>query len=104
MYIDNVKKLKKDLKELVWVDGDIEAASDDSQDLNLDNLISIMEKWLYGAVSCKFDTDEESIDEFFTNDPWPYADDIEGLKKRLKSDYKKLQKIYKIVKTELNLK
>jgi len=101
MYTDNIKKLRDDLKEIIMVDGDIAASHDEHQDLNLDNLISIMEKWLHNAI---FDCDEESIDFYFGDDPWPYADDVQGLKKRLKSDYKKLQKIYKIAKTELNLK
>lgn len=108
MYIDNPKKLFDDLHKLLFVEGDIEAAYDDNQHLDIHNLISIMKRWINSSKwdmnSEEFyldfgdiETDEDVFMNFYD------INTIQELKTRLKNDYNKLKRIYKIVQTELNL-
>lgn len=46
----SIKKIHDDLKSLIFVEGDIIAADEDNQGYDLNNLISIMEKWLNSSI------------------------------------------------------
>lgn len=102
MYIDNIKKLHDDLKKLIFVDGDVEAADSDGQGYDLDNLLSIINKWLNSSIwnmkSDEFrmefgDWEDKDLSDTF----WPYADTVIEMKNRLRKDYNKLIRInYKL--------
>lgn len=102
MYINNIKKLHDDLKKLIFVDGDIEAADLDGQGYDLDNLLSIINKWLNSSIwnmkSDEFrmefgDWEDKDLSDIF----WPYADTVIEMKNRLRKDYNKLIRInYKL--------
>lgn len=102
MYIDNIKKLHDDLKKLIFVSGDIETADLDSQGYDLDNLLSIINKWLNSSIwnmkSDEFrmqfgDWEDKDLSDVF----WPYADTVIEMKDKLRKDHNKLIRInYKL--------
>ena len=90
------------MKKLIFVDGDIEAADLDGQGYDLDNLLSIINKWLNSSIwnmkSDEFrmefgDWEDKDLSDAF----WPYADTVIEMKNRLRKDYNKLIRInYKL--------
>ena len=109
MYVDNIKKLHNDLKKLIFVGGDIEAADSDGQGYDLDNLISIIGKWLNSSIwnmkSDEFrmqfgDWEDKDLSDVF----WPYADTVIEMKDKLRKDYNKLVRIDHRLQNELKLK
>ena len=96
---DSIKKIHDDLKSLIFVEGDIIAADEDNQGYDLNNLISIMKKWLNSSIwdmkSDEFrmefgDWEEKDEDAF-----WPYANNKIEMKNKLRKDFNKLKIIYK---------
>ena len=96
---DSTRKIHDGLKSLIFVEGDIIAADEDNQGYDLNNLISIMKKWLNSSI-WDMDSDEfrmefgdwaEQDEDVF----WPYANNKVEMKNKLKKDFNKLKIIYK---------
>lgn len=109
MYIDNIKKLHDHLKELIFVCDDIETADADGQGYDLDNLISIINKWLNSSIwNMKSDEFRMHFGEWEDKDLsdvfWPYADTVIEMKDKLRKDYNKLVRIDYRLKEELKIK
>lgn len=109
MYIDNIKKLHDDLKKIIFVCDDIETADEDGQGYDLDNLISIIGKWLNSSIwNMKSDEfrmhfgewEDKDLSEVF----WPYADTKTEMQDKLTSDFNKLIRIDHILQNELKMK
>lgn len=104
MYIDNPKKLHDDLLKIMYLPGDLAAANDDGQAYDIDNLISIIEKWIH--------TNAWTVDSFnFQNETGIDPDEMTtqeqkrelwNYKRKLTLDYNKLKRIYKKIQEELN--
>ena len=96
---DSIKKIHDDLKSLIFVEGDIIAADEDNQGYDLNNLISIMKKWLNSSIwdmesdefRMEFGDWEEKDEDVF----WPYANNKIEMKNKLRKDFNKLKIIYK---------
>lgn len=99
---DFPKKIHDDLKSLIFVEGDIIAADEDNQGYDLNNLISITEKWLNSSIwdmksdefRMEFGDWEEKEEDVF----WPYANNKVEMKNKLKKDFNKLKIVYKNLK------
>lgn len=106
MYADNIKKLHDDLSKLIFVKDDIETADADKQGCGLQNLMSIMEKYIHSNIwsmdSFEF---KNQFGEWEEKDPkdvfWPYTDNLVQMKRKLTFDHNKLRRIYKKVQEEL---
>lgn len=99
---DSIKKIHDGLKSLIFVEGDIIAADEDNQGYDLNNLISIMEKWLNSSIwDMKSDEFRMEFGDWGEKDEdvfWPYANNKIEMKNKLKKDFNKLKIIYKNLK------
>ena len=92
---DSTRKIHDGLKSLIFVEGDIIAADEDNQGYDLNNLISIMKKWLNSSIwdmesdefRMEFGDWEEKDEDVF----WPYANNKVEMKNKLQKDFNILQ-------------
>ena len=91
---DSTRKIHDGLKSLIFVEGDIIAADEDNQGYDLNNLISIMKKWLNSSI-----WDMESDEFRMEFGDWEEKDEDANnkveMKNKLKKDFNKLKIIYK---------
>lgn len=108
MYVDNIKKLHDDLKQIIFVKDEVEAADSDGEGMNLHILIGIIEKFIHSDIwdmySEQFimefgDWEDKDVEEEMIF--WPYANTLTDMKKVLRTNYTKLKKIYDKVQQEL---
>lgn len=108
MYIDNIQKLHDDLKKIIFVKDDLEAADSDGEGYNLHTLISIINKYINSNIwnmhSFEFINeigDWEDEDADLSDMFWPYADTKTEMQDKLTKDYNKLIRINHILQHEL---
>lgn len=111
MYIDSIKNLHNDLKKIIFVKDELEAADSDGEGYNLHTLISIINKYINSNIwnihSFEFINevgDWEDEDADLSDMFWPYADTKIEMQDKLTKDHNKLIRINHRLQNELKLK